>query len=158
MTNPNTPSPDDQAGESTLDTDGLYTPETVVAAETAYESLGSTAQIVVKETTKAMEFAPDEYDRRVTSEVIETARDALFASLLAVTHGSTDQFESWCADHADYTVQQLGSTEVESVVWHPIPFAETVVAATYEREPAAAAATVRRRAFGEWYRPAFEAE
>ena len=140
-----------------METDGVYAPETVAAAEEAYESLGSTAQIVVKETAKAMEFAPEEYDDRVTSEVIETARDALFASLLEVHHGDRATFESWCDDHPDYSVALLGSDDVPSVVWHPVPFAETVVAATYQNEPEAAAATVRRRAFGEQYRPAFEA-
>lgn len=142
----------------TMETDGVYAPETVAQAETAYQSLGSTAQIVVKETAKAMAFENSEYENRVSSEVIETARDALFASLLTVTHGSTDQFESWCEDHPAYEVEQLGSDTVDRVVWHPIPFAETVVAATYGTAPAAAAATVRRRAFGEWYRPACTGE
>ena len=140
-----------------MDTDGVYAPETVDAAHDTYKSLGSTAQIVVKETAKAMEFDPAEYDDRITSDVIETARDALFASLLAVTHGDSATFEAWCEDHPAYSVDQLGSDNVESVVWHPVPFAETVVAATYQNEPAAAAATVRRRAFGEQYRPEFEA-
>ncbi|MFC7041546.1 DUF5809 family protein [Halonotius sp. GCM10025705] len=140
-----------------METDGVYAPETVAAAEEAYESLGSTAQIVVKETAKAMELGPDEYTERVTSEVIETARDALFASLLEVHHGDREAFEAWCDDHPDYSVELLGSDDVDAVVWHPVPFAETVVAATYQNEPDAAAATVRRRAFGEQYRPAFEA-
>lgn len=142
----------------TTETDGVYAPETVAEAERVYQSLGSTAQIVVKETARAMSFETGEYENRVTSEVIETARDALFASLLDVSHGSTDQFESWRTDHPAYEVEQLGSDTVARVVWHPVPFAETVVAATYDAEPEAAAATVRRRAFGEWYRPAFERE
>ncbi|TQQ83492.1 hypothetical protein EGH24_01490 [Halonotius terrestris] len=138
-----------------MEIDGIYAPETADDAGEAYESLGSTAQIVVKETAKAMELSNDEYAERVTSEVIETARDALFASLLEVFHGDRDAFEAWCDDHPEYTVERLGSDNVDSVVWHPIPFAETVIAATYQDEPAAAAATVRRRAFGEQYRPAF---
>ena len=140
-----------------METDGVYAPETVDAAEEAYASLGSTAQIVVKETAKAMELGPDEYTERVTGEVIETARDALFASLLEVHHGDRAAFEAWCDDNPNYSVELLGSDDVKSVVWHPVPFAETVVAATYQNEPDAAAATVRRRAFGEQYRPAFEA-
>ena len=140
-----------------METDGVYAPETVDAAQAVYDSLGSTAQIVVKETAKAMELGPDEYDERVTGEVIETARDALFASLLEVSHGDREAFEAWCDDNPDYSVELLGSDDVDAVVWHPVPFAETVVAATYQNEPAAAAATVRRRAFGEQYRPAFSA-
>ena len=140
-----------------METDGVYAPETVDAAQATYESLGSTAQIVVKETAKAMELGPDEYNERVTGEVIETARDALFASLLEVHHGDRGAFEAWCDDNPDYSVDLLGSDDVDVVVWHPVPFAETVVAATYQNEPDAAAATVRRRAFGEQYRPAFEA-
>ena len=140
-----------------METDGVYAPETVDAAEEAYESLGSTAQIVVKETAKAMDLGPDEYNERVTGEVIETARDALFASLLEVSHGDREAFEAWCDDNPDDSVEMLGSDDVDAVVWHRVPFAETVVAATYQNEPEAAAATVRRRAFGEQYRPAFEA-
>ena len=140
-----------------METDGVYAPETVDAAQTAYDSLGSTAQIVVKETAKAMALGPEEYDDRITSDVIETARDALFASLLEVHHGDRDAFDNWCDSHPAYAVELLGSDEVDAVVWHPVPFAETVVAATYQNEPDAAAATVRRRAFGEQYRPEFEA-
>lgn len=138
-----------------METDGVYAPETVDAAQAAYNSLGSTAQIVVKETVKAMELSTEEYDEHVTGEVIETARDALFASLLEVSHGDREAFAAWCDEHPDYSVELLGSDDVASIVWHPVPFAETVVAATYQEEPAAAAATVRRRAFGEQYRPAF---
>lgn len=131
---------------------GVYNPETVAAAREAYSDAGSAAQIVVKETAKAMDFDNAEYDERVTGDVIETARDALFASLLTVVHGSHEEFDQWCADHADYSVDLAGSPDVESVVWHPVGFAETVVAASYQAEPAAAAATVRRRAFGRHYR------
>ncbi|ERH06837.1 MAG: hypothetical protein J07HN4v3_02461 [Halonotius sp. J07HN4] len=140
-----------------METDGVYKPETVDAAQAAYGSLGSTAQIVVKETAKAMELGPEEYDDHVTSDVIETARDALFASLLEVHHGDREAFEKWCDDNPNYSVETLGSDGVDAVVWHPVLFDETVVAATYQNEPAAAAATVRRRAFGEQYRPELEA-
>jgi hypothetical protein len=137
---------------------GVDAPDTVDDAQEQYESLGSTAQIVVKETAKAMELSNAAYEERVTSDVIETARDALFASLLEVTHGSREAFESWCEDHPDTTVERVGSDNVSSVVWHRCPFAATVVAATYQDEPEAAAATVRRRAFGEIYAPQFRAD
>jgi hypothetical protein len=136
-----------------MNTEGVYAPATVEAAREQYESLGSTAQVVVKETAKAMDLSTEEYDERVTSDVIETARDALFASLLEVTHGSRDEFESWRADHPETTVELLGNDNVDCVVWQQIPFADTAVAATYQDEPAAAAATIRRHAFGELYKP-----
>jgi len=140
-----------------METDGVYAPETVDAAQAAYDSLGSTAQIVVTETAKAMELGPDAYNERVTGAVIETARDALFASLLEVHHGDREAFEAWCDDHPDYSIEIFGGDDADAIVWHPAPFAETVIAATYQNEPEAAAATARRRAFGEQYRPAFEA-
>jgi hypothetical protein len=138
-----------------MDTEGVYEPETVAAAQEAYDATGPAAQIVVKETAKAMDFDGQEYDNRVTGDVVETARDALFASLLTTHHGSKAEFETWCGDHPDYAVDLAGSEAVESVVWHPVVFAETAVAASYQAEPEAAAATVRRRAFGRHYREQF---
>lgn len=138
-----------------MNSEGVYHPETVDAAQKLYEATGPTAQIVVKETAKAMEFDGQEYENRVTGEVVETARDALFASLLTTHHGSKPEFEAWCEDHPDYTVDLAGSEAVESVVWHPVVFDETAVAASYQAEPEAAAATVRRRAFGRHYREQF---
>jgi hypothetical protein len=137
-----------------MHTEGVYEPETVEAAREAYETAGPAAQIVVKEATKAMEFDNAEYDERVTGEVIETARDALFASLLKTYHGSREEFEEWCEQRQD-SVDLAGSDDVESVVWHPVAIDETVVAASYQAEPEAAAATVRRRAFGRHYREQF---
>jgi len=136
-----------------MDTEGVYEPESVEAAREAYKTAGPAAQIVVKEATKAMAFDNAEYDERVTSDVIETARDALFASLLTVYHGSREEFEDWCEEW-QYSVDLAGSDDVESVVWHPVAVDETVVAASYQNEPDAAAAAVRRRAFGRHYRPA----
>jgi len=135
-----------------METAGVYEFETAEAARAAYADAGPAAQQVVKETAKAMAFDNTEYDERVTGAVIETARDALFASLLTTFDGSRDEFDQWCEDHPAYSVDLAGSPDVESVVWHPVGFAETVVAASYQAEPEAAAATVRRRAFGRHYR------
>jgi len=137
-----------------MHTEGVSEPETVEAAREAYETAGPAAQIVVKEATKAMEFDNAEYDERVTGAVIETARDALSASLLKVYHGSQAEFEEWCENWQD-SVDLVGSDDVESVVWHPVAIDKTVVAASYQAEPEAAAATVRRRAFGRHYREQF---
>ncbi|PSP58592.1 hypothetical protein BRC76_08600 [Halobacteriales archaeon QH_8_67_36] len=133
-----------------METEGQFSPATVAAARDRYESLGSTAQVVVKEVAKAMGLSADEYDERVTGEVVETARDALFAESLAVTVGSREEFEDWRAD-TDHAVETLGSETVDNVVWHAPAFADEAVAATYQSEREAAVGTLRRQAFGRIY-------
>lgn len=133
-------------------TEGVFAPESLEEAHDAYEAAGPVARTVVKEVARAMDFDGEEYRDRVTSDVVETARDAVFASLLRVHVGDAAEFDAWCADHPDYDVHEIGSSNVPRVVWHPIPFAETVVAATFADEPEAATATLRRHAFGRVYR------
>lgn len=135
-----------------MDTEGEYAPATAEAARERYEQLGPTAQVVVKEVAKAMGMGADEYDRRVTSDVVETARDALFASRLSVRVGTREEYETWLDDHPDYDVHEVGSEHVDSVVWHAAPAAGTVVAATFQDERRAAVGTLRRQAFGRVYR------
>jgi hypothetical protein len=131
--------------------DGVFEPETLEAAREAYESVGPAAKTAVRETATAMEFDREEYRDRVTSDVVETARDAIFASLLAVRVADRDAFESWRAD-ADVDVTVAGSPDVDRVVWHVAPFADAAVAATFQDEREAAVATCRRQAFGRCYR------
>jgi len=133
-----------------METHGFLAPETETEARDRYDETGPAAQTVVKETAKAMAFAPDEYDERVTGEVIETARDALFASLLTVRTGTREEFDEWQADR-DREVVEEGSENVDNVAWHDA-LGETVVAATYQNEERAAVATLRRQAFGRVYR------
>ncbi|MFB6126128.1 MAG: DUF5809 family protein [Halolamina sp.] len=140
-----------------MHTEGRFEPETVADARAAYDAVGPAAQVVVRETTRAMEFDREEYDRRVTETVVETARDALFASLLAVTVGDRDAYERWREGY-DGEVVEAGSDAVESVAWHAPPFADRAVAATFQSEPAAAKQTLRRQAFGRLYRPLFEGD
>ena len=140
-----------------MHTRGTFAPETRADALERYEEVGPVAQVVVREATKAMSFGADEYDERVTPEVIRTARDATFAELLAVHVGDEAEFDAWLADSefdADDVVK-IGSDNVDNLVWHPIPFADTVVAATFQDEPDAAASTLRRNAFGRVYREEF---
>jgi hypothetical protein len=134
-----------------MDTEGLFAPETAAEARERYEALGPTAQTLVKQVAKAMAFDPEEYDERVTGEVVETAREALFASLLEVHVGTREEYEQWCADH-DSEAIEVGSEHVDHAVWHAAPFAGTVVAATYQDERRAAVETLRRQAFGRIYR------
>ena len=133
-----------------METHGLLAPDEATAAREQYEQVGPAAQTVVKETAKAMRFDRGEYEERVTGEVVETARDALFASLLEVQTGGREEFEGAIPDSFD--VVEEGSENVDNVAWHVAPAAETVVAATYQREEAAAVATLQRQAFGKVYR------
>ncbi|PSQ05084.1 hypothetical protein BRC92_02760 [Halobacteriales archaeon QS_4_69_31] len=135
-----------------MDTEGEYAPATAAAARERYEALGPTAQVVVTQVAKAMEMDADEYDERVTGEVVETAREALFASLLSVRVGTREEYEAWLADNPDYEVQEVGSDHVDNVAWHAAPATGTVVAATFQDERRAAVGTLRRQAFGRVYR------
>ncbi|SEO93721.1 hypothetical protein SAMN04487948_10880 [Halogranum amylolyticum] len=139
-----------------METEGVYAPETIEEASDAYADAGPAAQVVVRETVRAMAFDREEYRDRVTSDVVETARDALFASLLEVHVGDRAAFDEWRESHPDYEIHETGSENVDNVVWHAAPFAETAVAATYQKERDAAVGTLRRQAFGRIYRPAFE--
>lgn len=132
-------------------TEGMLTPETEAAAREWYEALGPAARTVVRETARAMAFDREEYDERVTGDVVATARDALFASLLTVNVGSREEFEEW-REGFDGEVSEVGSENVSGVVWHAAPFLDRAVAATYEREVEAAVATLRRQAYGRLYR------
>jgi len=134
-----------------METEGQFAPTTAAEARDRYDELGSTAQVVVKEVAKAMELDAEAYRERVNSAVIETARDVLFAESLAVTVGTTEEFESW-RDDTDHTVEVIGSETVDNVVWHAPPFADEAVAATFQSERQAAVGTLRRQAFGRIYR------
>ena len=133
-----------------MDTEGLFAPETRDEAREYYETLAPAAGAVVRETARAMSFDSEEYDRRVTGAVVDTAREALFASLLEVTVGTREEYEAWCSDHEADPIE-LGSEHVDNVVWHAAPFAAVVVAATFQDERDAAVDTLRRQAFGRIY-------
>lgn len=132
-------------------TEGTFAPETWDEARSRYESVGSTAQTVVREVAKSMEFDRDEYDERVTGDVVETARQAIFAEQLAVHVDDAEGFEAWRDDYP-HDVRVAGSDNVDRVAWHPAPLAGTAVAATFQNEPEAAVATTRRMAFNRIYR------
>lgn len=134
-----------------METRGFFEPEDSEAVREHYEALGPAAQTVVKETAKAMAFDREEYGERVTSDVVATARDALFASLLSVRVGTREEFDEWVAD-TDYEVHLEGADSVANVAWHVVPFEGIVVGATYQDQPDAAVGTLRRIAFGRYYR------
>ena len=131
---------------------GRLDPDSPGAAWDAYEELGPTAQVVVREVARAMEFDGEEYDRRVDGDVVATARDAIFASLLSVRVGTDEEFAAWREDF-DGPVDVEGSEHVDHVVWHA--FDGEAAAATFQEEREAAVATLRRQAFGKLYKPLF---
>ncbi|HKJ57909.1 MAG TPA: DUF5809 family protein [Halobacteriales archaeon] len=139
-----------------MQTRGVFVPETEAEARERYERLGPVAQTVVRETAKGMAFDREEYDERVTPEVVARVHDALFASLLSVTVGTADEFEAWMDDH-DGDAVVVGSENVENVAWHAPPFADAV-AATFQDEEDAAVETLRRQAFGRIYRDRLHGE
>ncbi len=133
------------------DVRGTFTPDSWSDAERRYDDLGSTAQVVVRSVAKAMEFDREEYERRVGDDIVETARQALFAETLEVRVADVDAFDSWRSEYAHDT-HVTGSDSVENVAWHVSTPAETAVAATFENESEAAVGTVRRMAFNRLYR------
>lgn len=137
-----------------MHTRGMFSPQTEAEARSLYDSMGPAAQILVREVAKAMEFDRDEYEDRVTGDVVATARDAMFASLLEVTVGSRAEYEAFFDDR-DYEVVEVGSENVDNVVWHAPPFAGEAAAATFQNEEEAAVETLRRQAFGRIYRERF---
>jgi hypothetical protein len=134
-----------------VERDGVFEPETLESAREAYGSVGPAAKTTVRETATAMDFGKEEYRDRVTSDVVETARDAIFASLLVARVADYETFDSW-RDEAGVDVTVLGSPDVDRVGWHVAPFGDAAVAATFQDEREAAVATVRRQAFGRLYR------
>jgi hypothetical protein len=134
-----------------METEGLYIPETAAAARRRYAELEPVADVVVREVARAMDLESEKFDRRVTDEVIETAHDALFASTLEVQVGSREEFEDFCSQR-DAEVVRTGSEHVDRVAWHAPPFADRIVATTFQDAREAAVGTLRRQAFGRLYR------
>lgn len=134
-----------------MQTEGTLAPESWTAAHERFEALGPTARTVVREVAKAMDFDREEYEERVTSDVVETARQAMFAGDLEVRVADGEAFEAW-RDDAALDVHLVGHEHAERVAWHVSPAAGRAVAATFQSEPEAAVATTRRMAFNRLYR------
>lgn len=135
-----------------MDTHGFIAPETERDAKEAFEEVGPAARTVTSEVAKAMGFERGEYREMVTDEVVATAQEAFFASLLSVHVGPVTKFESWLEDTDDMAVHLEGNENVDRRSWHPVYPADAVAAVTFHDEPEAAVATVRRQAFGRFYR------
>jgi hypothetical protein len=135
------------------ETRGVLAPETEAAVRERFEAVGPAAQTVTREVARAMDLPKEEYEERVTSDAVGAAREALFASLLEVEVGTYDEFEDARANYPDAEVYENGSADVDNATWHYVPFADALVAATFQNEPDAAVATLRRIAFSRFYEP-----
>ena len=139
------------SGDDGVETEGYLAPATVAEARARYAEAVPTAKTATREATKAMSFDREEYERRVTSDVVGAVRNAVFASSLRVRVADRETFESWAAD-ADHEVVRVGHGDAPQVVWHAPGFTDTAVAATFGEEREAAVGTLRRQAFGRLYR------
>lgn len=132
-----------------MDTEGAVAPETTEAVRERFDDLAPAAATVTSEVARAVLDA-DDYDDRVTDDVVARAHEAIFAAQLRVHVGSRDEYDDWLADRDVETVE-LGSDNVDNVAWHYAPFADTVVAATFSAQREAAVETLRRQAMGRLY-------
>lgn len=139
-----------------MDERGFLAPTTPDDVRATFESVGPAAQTVTKEVAKSMGMDRDEYQERVTGDVVATARDAMFAELLRVFVGTREEYADWAAEHPEFIEDRHGSDDVENVAWHPVQPTDTVVVATFQNEPDAAVSTLRRIAFGGHYRELLE--
>lgn len=130
-------------------TRGDVAPEDAAAARDRYRALAPLAETVVREATSAMGFDREEYEERVTPEVVTRVQEALFAARLEVHVGTRAEFDAWADDRDDVVV--LGAEAVDHVAWHDPSFGDAV-AATFQNEEDAAVDTLRRQAFGRVYR------
>lgn len=136
-----------------METEGLLAPDSAAEAGEQYAAVAPAADAAAREVAKALDLGADDFREQVDEDVVLTAHEAIFASLLVVHVGTHTAFEDWLADRpGDPTVTTLGSDAVSGVVWHDAPVADQVLAATYADEPAAAAHTLRRQAFARIYR------
>jgi hypothetical protein len=145
------------ADDPECETRGTVSPPSWEDAETHYEEFGATAQSVVRELARALSFDREEYETRVDSDVVETARQTLFAERLAVRLADRATFDEWREEYS-HSVRVAGSDNVSRVAWHDSPAASAAVAATFENEPDAAVGTVRRMAFNRLYRDRLTAD
>ncbi len=132
-----------------MDTEGSVAPVTAEDVRDHFDDLAPAAAAVTREVAKAV-LDPEDYDERVTDDVVARAQETLFAARLRVHVGTRDEYEDWLVDR-DLETVELGSENVERVAWHHAPYADTVIAATFSAQREAAVETLRRQAVGRLY-------
>ncbi|MFW6004214.1 MAG: DUF5809 family protein [Halodesulfurarchaeum sp.] len=140
-----------------METRGHLSPATEDAVRETYESLAGAAETVTKEIAEANAETREDYRELTDSGTVETARQALFASLLEVQVGTVAEYESWLAEHDELEPELAGTEPVSGRAWHPVWARDAVVAASFEDRPDAAVGAVQRQAFGRHYRSILEA-
>lgn len=135
-----------------METRGQFAPKTAAEATDQYESIALAAETVTKEIAEAGTDGGEVYQALVEPAVIETAQQALFASLLEVHTGTREAFQAWLDDHDAFEAEMAGTETVPRRAWHPVWPADQVIAVSYQERPDAAIATLRRQAFGQQYR------
>lgn len=130
---------------------GYFSPEDLDEARALFEAAGPAARTVVREVGRALGLDPEEVRDRIDADAIQTAHEALFASLLRVTVGTRAEFDGFRSS-VDLEVVEVGSPNVDHVAWHAVEFADVAVAATFQNEEEAAVETLRRQVFGRVYR------
>ncbi|MFW6384060.1 MAG: DUF5809 family protein [Halodesulfurarchaeum sp.] len=139
-----------------MNTRGHLQPGTAAAAQAAYEALELPAETVTKAVAEAGTDSAEAYRSFLDGEVFETAQKSLFAASLVVHVGTVEEYETWLSHNDAMTASMAGHAEVEGRAWHPVLPREAVAAVSFADSPDAAVATVRRGAFGEFYRPMIE--
>ncbi|MEF8814553.1 MAG: DUF5809 family protein [Halovenus sp.] len=134
-----------------METEGIFAPETPAAARDRFASLAPAAKTVLREVGRELSMDTGTYQEQIDDDLRLTAQESIFASLLAVRVGTRTEYEQW-RETADVGIVEVGSENVDHVVWHAPPFADTAVAATFQNEREAAVGTLRRQAFGRLYR------
>lgn len=135
-----------------METEGLLAPASETAVREQYEAVAPAAEVTAKEVAKTLELEATAPHEQVDEDVILTAHEAIFASLLSVHVGTREEFAVWLADiDRDPEVTELGSEHVTGVAWHHAPVENRVLAATFADEPEAAAHALRRQAFATCY-------
>ena len=123
-----------------------------------HQALLPAGETVTKELVDALEYHQGASEVSVTPELVETAHEAIFASLLEVYTGDSDEFEAWLRDHPDLDVHLEGHEHTERRAWHPVGPAGAVLAVTFQQEVEAAIGMVRRQAVGRYYRERLDDE
>lgn len=138
-----------------MEATGFIEPQTTAAAREHHRECELMAADVVREVALALGIDGEAYRERVTDEVVRTAQDAIFGALLRVQTGTVADFDAATSSnsYSDYTVQMEGSEHVDGRAWHVSPCAEAIAVVSFDTEPQAAIATVRRQAYGRIYRP-----
>ncbi len=135
-----------------MDTAGVFAPRSTAEARDQFESVAQAAETVTKEIAEAGTESTEAYERLVDPTVVETAQQALFASLLEVHTGTREAYEHWLDSHDVTETSMAGTETVPHRAWHPVWPESAVFAVSYQDRPEAAIATLRRQAFGQRYR------